>query len=115
MARASWINDDHHPDLDAHVGALEHFTASLAEIRADPLARLWGDRLMITRGRERRVVGSVVFHGKPDAEGTTEVAYGVEEGLQGQGYATEGTRASAPLEHDDRDLAVGSGAHSSPS
>ncbi len=31
MARASWINDDHHPDLDAHVGALEHFTASLAD------------------------------------------------------------------------------------
>ncbi len=31
MARASWINDDHHPDLDAHVGALEHFTSSLAD------------------------------------------------------------------------------------
>jgi hypothetical protein len=31
MARASWINDDHHPDLDAHVSGLEHFTASLAD------------------------------------------------------------------------------------
>nr|HEX4317983.1 hypothetical protein [Kofleriaceae bacterium] len=31
MARASWTDDDHHPDLDAHVGKLEHFTASLAD------------------------------------------------------------------------------------
>ncbi|HEX2691091.1 MAG TPA: hypothetical protein VHN14_30965 [Kofleriaceae bacterium] len=31
MARASWINDDSHPDLDAHVDKLEHFTASLAD------------------------------------------------------------------------------------
>jgi hypothetical protein len=31
MARASWINDESHPDLDAHVGALEHFAAALAD------------------------------------------------------------------------------------
>jgi hypothetical protein len=31
MARASWINDTHHPDLDAHVGKLEHFTAAMAD------------------------------------------------------------------------------------
>jgi hypothetical protein len=31
MARASWINDDSHPDLDAHVEGLEHFTTSLAD------------------------------------------------------------------------------------
>jgi hypothetical protein len=31
MARASWLDNDHHPDLDAHVGKLEHFTASLAD------------------------------------------------------------------------------------
>ena len=31
MARASWINDDTTPDLDAHVGQLEHFTQSLAD------------------------------------------------------------------------------------
>lgn len=31
MARASWINDDTTPDLDAHVGQLEHFTKSLAD------------------------------------------------------------------------------------
>ena len=31
MARASWINDDTTPDLDAHVGKLEHFTKSLED------------------------------------------------------------------------------------
>jgi ribosomal-protein-alanine N-acetyltransferase len=69
------------------------FTASLSEIRADPARRLWGDRLMITGEGERRVVGSVVFHGQPAEDGVAEVAYGVEEGSQGQGLATEATRA----------------------
>lgn len=74
------------------------FTVSLAEIRTDPETRLWGDRLVLLKpelaGGERRVVGSVVFHGKPDGDGTAEVAYGIEEGSQGQGLATEATRAS---------------------
>ncbi|HEY2517924.1 MAG TPA: GNAT family protein [Polyangiaceae bacterium] len=71
------------------------FTASLSEIRADPATRLWGDRLMIVVGEngERRVVGSVVFHGRPGPDGVAEVAYGVEEGSQGQGLATEATAA----------------------
>jgi hypothetical protein len=31
MARASWLDDDSHPDLDAHVGKLDHFAASIAD------------------------------------------------------------------------------------
>lgn len=31
MARANWIDDDNHPDLDAHVGQLEHFATALAD------------------------------------------------------------------------------------
>ena len=31
MVRASWINDESHPDLDAHVEGLDHFAASLAD------------------------------------------------------------------------------------
>jgi aldehyde:ferredoxin oxidoreductase len=31
MARASWLDDDSHPDLDAHVEKLDHFAASLAD------------------------------------------------------------------------------------
>jgi ribosomal-protein-alanine N-acetyltransferase len=72
------------------------FCASLDAIRADSETRLWGDRLMILRGgpdgAERRVVGSVVFHGRP-TDGVAEVAYGVEEGSQGLGFATEATHA----------------------
>lgn len=31
MARASWLDDESHPDLDAHVADLDHFTSSLAD------------------------------------------------------------------------------------
>ncbi|MDB4934050.1 MAG: acetyltransferase, family [Labilithrix sp.] len=71
------------------------FSASLEAIRADPDTRLWGDRLMINReGAERLVIGSIIFHGKPGAEGIAEVGYGVEESWQRKGVATEGTRAA---------------------
>jgi ribosomal-protein-alanine N-acetyltransferase len=70
------------------------FSASLEAIRKDPETRLWGDRLMITReGDERLVIGSIIFHGRPDATGIAEVGYGVEESWQRKGVATEGTRA----------------------
>jgi RimJ/RimL family protein N-acetyltransferase len=74
------------------------FPISLDEMQADPAARLWGARVMIAGGTveaglERRVVGSVVFrHGFPD-DGVAEIAYGVEEGSQRQGYATEAVTA----------------------
>ncbi len=72
------------------------FTASLAAITAEPEVRLWGDRVMIVRpdGGEPRVVGSVVFHGLPGDDGIAEIAYGVEEASQSQGYATEAVQAS---------------------
>jgi RimJ/RimL family protein N-acetyltransferase len=73
------------------------FTASLDLIRVDPDVRLWGDRVLVLpggrEGESRRVVGSVVFHGKPDASGVAEIAYGVEEASQGQGFATEAVGA----------------------
>ena len=31
MARASWIDDDNHPAIDAHMQQLEHFTRSIAD------------------------------------------------------------------------------------
>lgn len=69
------------------------FHPSLDAIRADPERRLWGDTLLLSRTDPRRVIGSVIFHGRPDAGGIAEVGYGVEEGSQGLGFATEGTRA----------------------
>jgi RimJ/RimL family protein N-acetyltransferase len=73
------------------------FTASLDAIRAEPLQSLWGNRVIIAYqddpSRDRRVVGSVVFHGAPSVEGIAEIAYGVEEGSQGRGYASEAVDA----------------------
>jgi RimJ/RimL family protein N-acetyltransferase len=70
------------------------FSADIDAIRNDPERRLWGDRLMIRTERGQRwVVGSVIFHGRPD-DGIAEVGYGVERDSQGQGLATEATRAS---------------------
>jgi RimJ/RimL family protein N-acetyltransferase len=67
------------------------FTASLEDIRSQPEVRLWGDRVLVLRtaAAEARVIGSVVFHGKPGGDGIAEIAYGVEEASQGQGFATE--------------------------
>ena len=78
------------------------FSASLEAIRAAPETRLWGDRLMITRAvaegsggkAQRLVIGSIIFHGKPDANGVAEIGYGVEESWQRRGVASEGTRAA---------------------
>lgn len=73
------------------------FTASLDAIRTDPDVRLWGDRVMVLPGgpgEQDRVVGSVVFHGRPGEDGVAEIAYGVEETSQGLGYATEAVGAS---------------------
>jgi RimJ/RimL family protein N-acetyltransferase len=61
-------------------------------VREDPATRLWGDTLLVARSGPRRVFGSVVFHGRP-ADGVAEIGYGVEEGSQRLGYASEGARA----------------------
>jgi RimJ/RimL family protein N-acetyltransferase len=79
---AGWPDD---PLLD--VG----FPYSRAAIRAAPETRLWGDSLVVLRG-EPRVVGSVVFHGRP-REGVAEIGYSIEHGSRGNGLATEATRA----------------------
>jgi RimJ/RimL family protein N-acetyltransferase len=65
------------------------FEASLEAIRANPETRLWGDRLIVTREEHPKVVGSVVFHGRPGGDGVCEVGYGVEDTSQGKGYASE--------------------------
>ena len=75
------------PDLIARA-----FAPSIEAVRADPDTRLWGDTLLIARIGPRRVVGSVVFHGRP-RDGIAEVGYGIDEIEQRQGFATEGTRA----------------------
>lgn len=70
------------------------FLARLEEIRANPEHRLWGDRVAVTREAEPRVIGSVIFHGGPDAQGAVEVAYGIEEESQRQGFGHEAVHAA---------------------
>ncbi len=81
------------------------FSASIEAIRADPARRLWGDRLVILPSDEygdRRVVGSVIFHGYPAGgphgrglpAGIAEVGYGIEAPYQRLGLATEATQAA---------------------
>lgn len=77
-----WPND---PLLD--VG----FPYARDAIRADPEIRLWGDSLVVLRD-EPRVVGSVVFHGRP-VDGIAEIGYAIEERSRGRGLASEATRA----------------------
>ncbi len=71
------------------------FALSLDGVKAEPARFLWGARVVIAPGDGgRRVVGSIVFHGEPGADGVSEIAYGIEEASQGRGYATEAVEAS---------------------
>jgi ribosomal-protein-alanine N-acetyltransferase len=68
------------------------FPFSLDAIRVDPDTRLWGDSLVLPREGPPRVIGSVVFKGRPH-DGIAEVGYGIEEGSRSLGYASEATLA----------------------
>jgi RimJ/RimL family protein N-acetyltransferase len=80
------------------------FPYSRAAIRAAPEVRLWGDSLVILRD-EPRVVGSVVFHGRP-ADGIAEIGYAIEERARGVGLATEATRACVEWALGHADIAA---------
>lgn len=69
------------------------FPYSLEAILAAPEERLWGDSLLLSRDATPRVIGSVIFHGRPGDDGIAEVGYGIEEDSRGLGLATEGTAA----------------------
>lgn len=80
------------------------FCASIDAIRADPATRLWGDRFAILPRDEfgdRRIVGSVIFHGYPTGggqgrglpAGVAEVGYGIDAPFQRMGLATEAVGA----------------------
>lgn len=67
----------------------------LAQVDADPSVRQWLGRLMVLTDAagERRVIGTLGFHGPPDAQGRLEVGYRVEAAYRRQGYAREAIRA----------------------
>lgn len=81
------------------------FACPLEKLQQDPESWLWGARVLVTRHGHRRVVGSVVLDGRPDPGArSVEVAYGVDAAFQGQGFATEGTRAVVEWALAQRDV-----------
>jgi RimJ/RimL family protein N-acetyltransferase len=75
---------------------LEHFLKyRLGQLRLDPAIRPWLGRAMILTEEDgtRRTVGSIGFHGPPDAEGKLEVGYSVDPPFRRRGYASESVKA----------------------
>jgi RimJ/RimL family protein N-acetyltransferase len=67
----------------------------LAQVEADPSVRQWLGRLMVLTDEagQRRVIGTIGFHGRPDDQGRLEVGYRVEAPYRRQGFAREAVRA----------------------
>ncbi|HEX6399626.1 MAG TPA: GNAT family N-acetyltransferase [Actinomycetota bacterium] len=75
---------------------LEHFLEyRLAQLEVDPSIRPWLGRAMILvdDAGERRVIGTIGFHGPPDEQGRLEVGYSVDPVFRRQGFAREAVRA----------------------
>lgn len=88
-------------EIAAHVPAwlpdqLDDFLQyRLAQLEVDPSIREWLGRAMLLddeRG-QRRVVGTIGFHGPPDAQGRAEIGYSVDPVYRRQGLAREAIRA----------------------
>jgi ribosomal-protein-alanine N-acetyltransferase len=67
----------------------------LRQLEANPDIREWLGRVMVLTGAngDRRIIGSIGFHGPPDAAGRAEVGYRVEPEYRRQGYAREAIQA----------------------
>lgn len=82
---------------------LEHFLEyRLGQLAADPSIRPWLGRAMVLADEEgaRRVIGSIGFHGPPDADGRLEVGYSVDPAYRRRGYAIESVRAIFEWAHE---------------
>ena len=88
-------------EIGAHVPAwlpdqLDDFLQyRLAQLEVDPSIREWlGRAMLLTDGAgNRRVVGTIGFHGPPDAQGRAEIGYSVDPVYRRQGLAREAIRA----------------------
>ena len=88
-------------EIGAHVPAwlpdqLEHFLQyRLAQLAVDPSIREWLGRSMVHTddAGNRRIVGTIGFHGPPDPHGRAEIGYSVDPVYRRQGLAREAVRA----------------------
>jgi RimJ/RimL family protein N-acetyltransferase len=53
----------------------------------------WEFGYTVVHAELRRAVGGVSFKGAPGPDGLVEIAYGIDDAFQGQGYATEAAAA----------------------
>jgi RimJ/RimL family protein N-acetyltransferase len=60
----------------------------VADVQQNPGNMRWYYRLIVVR-ETRTIVGSISFHGAPDANGMVEIGLGIAPEQQGRGYATE--------------------------
>ena len=67
----------------------------LAQLEVDPSILQWLGRAMVLADETgaRRVIGSIGFHGAPDAEGRVEIGYRVEPAFRRRGFAREAVQA----------------------
>jgi ribosomal-protein-alanine N-acetyltransferase len=86
-----WLADELGGALDIWVNRLTR----------DPAAAPWMARAMVlAEPGGRRVIGSIGFHGPPDAAGRLEVGYSVDPPHRRQGFAREAVRAMFDWAHE---------------
>jgi len=64
----------------------------LRQMREDEGVEPWLVRAMVSRDRERRMLGHIGFHGPPDERGAAELGYTVLPPFRRRGYALEAAR-----------------------
>lgn len=86
---------------------LDHFLRyRLAQLDEDPTILRWLARAMVLTDEAgaRRVIGTIGFHGAPDAHGRLEIGYRIEPAYRRRGLTREAVRGML-------DWAAGHGAH----
>jgi len=88
------------PTMSEELGSFLQFR--LAQLAVDPSIRAWLGRVMVLTddAGERRVIGSIGFHGPPEDRGSVEVGYRVDPPYRRQGYAREAIRALFDWAHE---------------
>jgi RimJ/RimL family protein N-acetyltransferase len=70
------------------------FAIRLDDLAKDPSIQSWLGRAIVlsTESKNRRMIGSVGFHGPPDVDGRAEIGYQIEPGNRRRGLALEAIR-----------------------
>ena len=68
-----------------------HIKMHIENLRSDPTLIGWGPWLVLEKNSDK-VVGDIGFKGRPNAENTVEVGYGILPQFQNKGYATEAVK-----------------------